>query len=184
MAKKKATRKRPARKKAARKKTTRKKPTPKPRPPADDATIGQLVLLMVAGHQADAIRTQAAASFDLTPDQLAEAITEARRRLQLAAEYNRDEALGTAIKRLNSCYAQAAKDGDIKTAVVAQRELNRLMDIGPKDNGPDAAAQEADETLAAVVGHLDGLNLAAAGTAPDELVRLAVGEIMRHRATV
>lgn len=152
----------------------------KPRP-ANDDQIGRLVLLLVAGVAPDQAARAGREQFGLTPAGAREAVKEARRRLQLAAEYNRDEALGTAIQRLNTLYAAAVQEKDTRSAIAAQKEINRLLDL-TRTADADAIAGgdgEAAAILAAVVAHLAPLDLAADDTPPDELARLAVAEILK-----
>jgi len=151
-------------------------------PPTGEELVDKVVLLLIAGHPPDAIRNAARANLGMAPDKVEPVIQEARRRLTLAAEYSRDEALGTAITRLNDCYKMAATDRDAKTAVQCQRELNRLLDLyRPAEIDPGSLAPAAAEDLAAVREYVEPLGLGDDDTNTAELVRLAVDELVRLR---
>lgn len=111
----------------------------------------------------------------LTPDQVAPAIAEGRRRITLAADYHRDHEIGRAITRLNDLYRRALAAQDIKHALAAQRELTKLFDLA---RPPTDAAGPANEEAAAIRRHLEPLDLAEPGTPTVELCRLAVGRII------
>lgn len=56
-----------------------------------------------------------------------EIIAEARKRITVAADYTRDEQLGKAIMRMEDLYAKCMASGDLRSAIQAQKELNRLL---------------------------------------------------------
>jgi len=103
--------------------------TPKP-PPA--GLVDNVVLLLVAGHTPDQIKTAAAAQAPAagkkppTPAALEAALVEARRRLALAAEVDQVEALGLARRRLAEVYRKALSEDDMRSALAALRELHKL----------------------------------------------------------
>jgi hypothetical protein len=143
-----------------------------------------LILALVTGLDPE----RAARSLGVGPDQIGPMVAEARRRLTLAAEFNRDEQLGTAIARLNECYSKASKDKDVRTCVQAQKELNRLLDLYRSTTtvtaGSAGADQAAAQELASVRAHLLPLKLAGEAsdqTGTPELARLAVNEIVTLR---
>lgn len=111
---------------------------------------------------------------------------QARRKLTLAADYNRDEQLGTAVTRLNDIYARAIRAQDIKTGLVAQKELNKLLDLyrmtpehaGDATEGEDSGPQQAE--LDAIRGHLLPLNLAEASYPLREHARIAAEIVRDH----
>jgi hypothetical protein len=148
------------------------------------STTDKLVLAIVQGMNAERV----AAGLGVAPEDVPRVVDEARRKLTLAADYNRDEQLGTAISRLNELWGKAMRPAegapaDVRTAVAVQKELNRLLDLyrPPSRNAGDANAGAAEE-LAAVRAYLAPLKLAAEATATAELARLAVSELMELRA--
>jgi len=121
-------------------------------------------------------------------------VAEAKRRVTLAAEYNRDELLGTALVRLNDLYArcmQAASDGSISPtvalakALAVQQEINRLTGLhagkaaGAKSEG---AGAELREELDAVAAYLVPLGLAEPDYPVREHARLAAQRIRELEA--
>lgn len=130
------------------------------------------VLVMLCDRAGEAVILAAAdklaPSLGLAASEIPAVIAEARRRLTLAAAYNRDEELGKAIGRLNDLYAQARQAGEYAIAVSAQRELNRLMCLaivpaptppGPADDakpsGPARPPGSLGEIVAAIDEHLE-----------------------------
>lgn len=49
----------------------------------------------------------------------------------------RQSALGSAVKRLNSIYYKAMKKDDLKTAIVAQKEINDLFHLKDEEHKTD-----------------------------------------------
>ena len=144
-----------------------------------EATIRQLVLLIVGGLAPGHLA--AAASLEIDPADVSGLVAEARARLTVAAGADRVEALGVAISRLNDCYARAIKDHDARTAVQAQRELNKLLDlyrpIPSSAAETSEAAGDARAELAAVRAHLEPFGQADDTTA--ELARRLVARLTR-----
>lgn len=143
--------------------------------------IGKIALFLLAGYGPDMVETAAVQKLGVSPADAPRLVGEAKRRLTLAADYNRDEALGTAINRLNHCYQKADAEGDVKTCVVVQKELNRLMDLYRPIRPLDGPASNAQADLATVKEHLLGLGLGEVVDDVAELARLAVAEIVRLR---
>ena len=56
-------------------------------------------------------------------------VNQARKRITVAADYTRDEQLGKAVIRLDDLYAKSIAAQDTRTALQAQRELNRLLSL-------------------------------------------------------
>jgi len=114
-------------------------------------------------------------------------IAEARKRLTLAAEYNRDEMLGTALTRLNDLYSRCIRTAgegsgpNLAKALDVQREINRLTGLyRPASLGSYAVPGqpgEAAEELAAVGEHLFPLALAGDNYPLREHARLAAQRI-------
>ena len=149
--------------------------------------LDKLVLLLVSGLARSAI-ADAVGKLGLAPDQAATAIAEARTRIQIAAQWDRNEQLGTAMVRLNDCYRRAMAVQDTKTALAVQRELNRLMDLYRRaEEGNSASKQEADAKdamaaeIAAARAHLAPLGLGDVDTPLAELCRLTVLQVLHGK---
>jgi len=184
-ARKKTTRKKTTRKKTTRKKATRKKAAkrsgkkatrtapPEPIPPA---VLDGLILLLVSGISPAAAETKAAEKWELTADTAAAAVSEAVSRIQIAADFNRQEEIGRAYTRLNMIFAKANAQADFPIALSAQRELNKLLALHRPAGTETAAAPESNsaaETEDAIRQHLEPLELAPPETPLPELARLA-----------
>lgn len=141
----------------------------------DPAAIDKVLLMLVSGVSAVQAQAVAVEKMGQTPAVAVKLVAEARRRLTVAADYDRDEQVNTAYLRLNDLYARSLKVQDVKTALAAQKELSKLLALyasagplvaaGPVGDGADAAAARA---------HLIGLGLAADDAPLAELARLAV----------
>ncbi len=150
---------------------------PKPETPVDLRLVDRLILLATNGATESDLQT-AATKLAIAPEAAAAHIAEAKRRLTLAANYNRDEQLAIAITRLHECYAQSRGIQDIKTCVACQREINKLTQLYalPTADKTDDDAEPPDQ--AAARAHLAPL-FPDAGAAPlAELCRRAAGEIL------
>ena len=148
----------------------------------------KVLLLVVTGVPEDTILKVAEEKLGLDAAAARAAIAEARRQITLAADYNRDDELGTAYLRLNDLYTRAVKVQDLKTALAAQRELDKLLDLYPKaapgdgtgPGQPDGTDTRADAEAARE--HLAALNLTDAGAPLAEHARLAVSHIVELEA--
>src|SRR5512132_2760108 len=117
----------------------------------------RVVLLLVNGmnaEQAEAFAVQSGAD----PETARQVVSDARKRITVAADYTRDEQIGRAVMRLDDLYAKSIAGQDIRTALQAQRELNRLLDLyagaggGPRSDGTseeEAALRRQVELIAA-----------------------------------
>ena len=120
------------------------------------------------------------------PDDAKRIVAEARQRITVAADYTRDEQIGRAVMRLDDLYAKSIAGQDIRTALQAQRELNRLLSLyaprndpsDPMDEEQDARRQRAQIDL--IASHLLPLNLADATYPVEEHARIAA-QIIRDR---
>ncbi|MBE3069024.1 MAG: hypothetical protein IMZ66_02180, partial [Planctomycetes bacterium] len=141
-------------------------------PAADDA--GELIdrVLRILCRVPDAAQAArvCAATLGLSGEALDAALRAARERLTRAAAVHRDEELVKAIARLNACYEKAMTEGGIHAAIAAQRELNRLLALGPsaepltemfRPAGPTPAGETAPAPAGETAGEV------AAGPAPD-----------------
>ena len=103
----------------------------------------RVVLLLISGMSAEA-----AEGFCVQQGQAVEAarqiVTDARKRITVAADYTRDEQLGKAVMRLEDLYAKSMAGQDIRTALQAQRELNRLLSLYADARRDDATPDDAD----------------------------------------
>lgn len=144
----------------------------------DGAPLDKIVLMLTQGVAPSAIEA-AHDRLGMTQAQAAKAIDEARRRIKIAAEYDRDEQIAIAFSRLNTLYS-ASCEIDPKTALAAQKELNKLLALY---SGPTAEAAQAGtggtaaaDELARVAAHLLPLNLAPAEYPISEHARLAAAK--------
>ncbi len=156
----------------------------------ETSNMDKIVLLMVSGISKVDLGNACVTKLGLKPNEVADAIALARRRLTLAADYNRDEQIGTAITRMNDIYGRAIRAGDIKTAVTAQREINKLMDLyreaaggtgGASGSESDGSAiDEVRNELAAIRDHLLPLGLADESYPLREHARITADLIRDH----
>jgi hypothetical protein len=116
-----------------------------------------------------------------TPKQAEKAIAEAGKRIAIAANFDRAEQVGISIRRLHDLFTASVTLEDVKTALAAQKELNKLMDLyaGAKiESGkPAADNSDAERELATVVAHLAPMDIAKEGTPAGELARIAAAII-------
>lgn len=140
--------------------------------------VEKLVLLLVSNLSSEQI-AEAARKLDVAAESVPRAIAEARRRITIAADFHRDEQVGTAFVRLNDLYRRSLAIQDAKTALAAQKEINKLLDLysgRAVPITPQAAADDSDAEAAR--SHLAALKLAPPSAALSELCRLAVARIV------
>lgn len=124
-----------------RKKKTAKKTARPKRPPANppEAAVDKIVLLMAAGSNEATIRQRVAEGKLEIPASLLDAgLAEAKQRITLAADYHRDRELGESITRLKDVYKTARAMVDLRVALQAQRELNRILRLDRPADGSEA----------------------------------------------
>lgn len=109
-------------------------------------------------------------------------IAAARQRITIAADYDRDAEVGKAVTRLNDIYARAIRGQDMRTALAAQRELNRLLGLYQPAADPTESESPGMHELHQVREHLEPLGLGKPASSTVELVRQAVLEIIRLRS--
>lgn len=174
-----ATNKKATAKKAAAKKRSRPQPPPTMRLHIDPAIVEQIVLLMIGGLSDALLYAAAIEKLKLSPELATAAIDEAKRLITLAADYNRHEELGRAVRRINSLYGSSLKMQDTKTALACQKELNKLLSLY-EPPGQQKATTESTENPEAVAirSHLVPLQLAADSTPLTEVCRLAALKII------
>jgi hypothetical protein len=156
----------------------------------NDSAIDRVLLWMVSGLAGADLETACVAKLEVDPTQVKAVIAEARKRLTLAAEYNRDELLGTALTRLNDLYSRCIRAGgegigpNLAKALDVQREINRLTGLyrQPSLAGMDAGGGEAVEELEAVGEYLLPLALTSESYPMREHARLAAQRISELEA--
>lgn len=119
-----------------------------------------------------------------TPAQAKKAIAEAGKRIAVAANFDKVQQVGVAIRRLNDLFAISIEMGEAKTALATQRELNKLMRLyeapPPGEDSTAPASTEAEQELQTTRDHLAPLNLANQGAPVSELARLAAAKIRQY----
>jgi hypothetical protein len=151
----------------------------------NDSTIDRVLLWMVSGLAGADLETACVAKLEVDPTQVKAVIAEARKRLTLAADYNRDELLGTALTRLNDLYSRCIRAGgegigpNLAKALDVQREINRLTGLyrPPSLAAMDPGSSEAGEELEAVGEYLLPLALTSESYPLCEHARLAAQRI-------
>lgn len=155
----------------------------------NDSTIERVLLWMVSGLTGPDLETACVGKLDVDPSQVKAVVAEARKRLTLAAEYNRDELLGTALTRLNDLYSRCIRAGadgngpNLAKALDVQREINRLTGLyrQPSLAGLDSGGEAAEE-LQAVGEYLLALALTSESYPLREHARLAAQRIAELEA--
>jgi hypothetical protein len=152
--------------------------------PGDAAsrTVDKVVLMIVAGRGGDRVRSACLESLDMTEAEADATISEARRRLTVAADTVHDEEVGKAVMRINDLYARCMLKQDYRGALDAQRELNRLLGLSAEGaDGPGDSDLGAE--VARALAHLAPLGLTKRKDAPlAELCRLAAARVMALEA--
>lgn len=165
-------------------------PTPDTPTPAAGEALDKILLLILSGLPKESVLTAAQAKLGMTPQAAEAAYDEARRRITLAADFNRVAEIGLAVARLNDLYGRSFRAADFKVALATQRELNKLLDLyareaaatGTKAAGGEAGNNDAEALRAeldAIRAHLLPLELAAETYPLREHARLAA-EIVRE----
>ena len=99
---------------------------PQTPPTTDPATLDTLVLLIVSLADRAKVAEAAIEKLGIGPSEVHVAISEAYERIRQAARWANDKALGESITRLNDLYERALRVQDVKSALAAQKELNKL----------------------------------------------------------
>ena len=140
----------------------------------------RVVLLLTNGMSVEAAEGYCIKQGTLDPEAARRLVSEARQRITIAADFARDEQLGKAVMRLDDLYAKSIAAHDTRTALQAQREINRLMglyasaDVVGAAEGDDDAARR----LELVASYLLPLNLTDERYPVEEHARIA-SEIIR-----
>ncbi|MBE7465425.1 MAG: hypothetical protein HS116_18260 [Planctomycetes bacterium] len=144
----------------------------------------RVILLLINGMSNEAAEGFCAQQGQAA-DQARNIVAEARKRITVAADYTRDEQIGKAVMRLEDLYAKSMAGQDIRTALQAQRELNRLLSLyadarrldSPED---DAEAPVLRRQLDLLSAYLLPLKLADPAYPVEEHARIAAEVIRLH----
>ena len=150
-----------------------------------DEVVEGVLLLLVRYRDVRAAREQAIRDWRLADTEADAAVEEARRRLTLAADYDRVEELARAIRRHNDLYEAArsavaekgaeATGSDINACTNILKEISRLLDLYRPGNLPGGDNTLEAAELRQVREYLEALEIAGGDEMPvSELVRLAV----------
>ena len=159
------------------------RPSPGDREAASALFRDRILLLLVSGMSVEAAEGYCLQQgMDL--DTAKRVVAEARQRITVAADYTREEQLGLAVRRLKDLYAKSITAKDTRTALQAQREINRLLGLyAPKASGSDEPAGEGDDSarrLALIDQYLRPLELTDDRYPTEEHARVAA-ELLRTR---
>jgi len=156
-----------------------------------EPAIMAAVMALIRGLS-DEETTKKILSCKIALDDVGIVLAEARKRIQLTAEYNRDEQLGLAIKRLNRIIELSLPEendsswgdgADPQTAIRAQIELNKLLKLhevqaGSTGDPDDDLGENKSEQLTRVRDHLQPLFSELDDDYPiDELARIAADQL-------
>lgn len=147
----------------------------------DNDTIDRCVVLLTGGRRPGQV-VEYLERQGVESESAGEAVQAARDRIVKSAEFDRDEKLGTAIRRLEDLYSKSivGPNKDVRTALQAQKELNRLLSLGgPGGDGGDGG--DAVGRLDLIASYLLPLELTDARYPIEEHARVAAEEIHKHR---
>ncbi len=146
----------------------------------------RVVLLLINGMSPESAQGYCLQQ-GVAPDEARQIVAEARKRITVAADYTRDEQIGRAVMRLDDLYAKSIAGQDIRTALQAQRELNRLLDLyagsGRSDAGGGEDAAELRRQVELIASYLLPLKLADEQYPVEEHARVAA-ELIRRSGTI
>jgi hypothetical protein len=145
----------------------------------DTELVDKLVLMLVSGVTVEAVEHAAVTKLNVDAAKAKRLVKRAQTAITRAAEYAHDEELGTSYLRLNDLYTRAIKASDVKTALAAQRELNRLLDLyeGSAADVPEAADADTSAELELIRQHLLPLALAPESYPLHEHARIAADRL-------
>jgi hypothetical protein len=103
-------------------------------------TLDRIILLVVSLQSKAQVKAACVEKLGLTGDQADGAIETARGAIRDALDVDRQERTGEAIVRLNDLYERSLRVQDCKTALAAQKELNRLCGLHAKGKTAPAVA--------------------------------------------
>ena len=144
----------------------------------------RIVLLLINGMSAEAAEGFCVQQGQ-TPDQARQMVSESRKRITVAADYTRDEQIGKAVMRLEDLYAKSMAAQDIRTALQAQRELNRLLSLYADARRADPGEDDSDvpamrRQLDLIGAYLVPLKLADPTYPVEEHARVAAEIVRLH----
>lgn len=153
-----------------------------------EEVVEGIVLLLVRYRDLRAAREQAIRDWKLDDKHADSAVEEARRRLTLAADYDRVEELARAIRRHNDLYEAAraaigekgaeATGSDINACTNILKEISRLLDLYRPGNLPGGDNSREAAELRQVRGYLETLEIPGGDEMPvAELARIAVTQL-------
>ncbi len=131
-----------------------------------EENLNKIIIALVSGASNEMAEQICVSKLGLKLKDAKSAIIDARKQITVAADFNRVDELGTAIIRLQDVYAKSMRVQDTKTALAAQKELNKLLDLyravehAQSMGGDLEAVSIAEQELAAIAQHLLPLNLA------------------------
>lgn len=178
---------------AARKKaTTKKKPAERkvspPEPPELPREAIELAVLALVrgGTHEQAAAVVRGKGIDGVDERIADAVvSDAVDRIALAADFKRRNELGLAIQQLRDVYANAMKIGKPLPAIMARKELNKLLalyDVDPMEIAGAAAHESSTaQALRLIEDHLRPLRLAEDDYPIYEIARIAANMIRVKR---
>ncbi|HUX03272.1 MAG TPA: hypothetical protein VMY35_20100 [Phycisphaerae bacterium] len=147
----------------------------------------RVMLWMVGGVSGADLERMCVSKLGTDPAKAKKIVAEARKRITIAADFARDEELGAAVLRLRDIYAKSmtGAEADPRTALQAQRELNRLMGLyaagESADGGPPDDEDDVRRRLDLIASYLLPLKLADERYPVEEHARVA-SEIIRTHA--
>ena len=148
-----------------------------PREPFAPDLIDRVVRLLCNVVDRSSIVSACIDSLGIAPADADAAIDAAKAKLTRAADWHRDEELGRSIRRLNECYHRAVRDKDNRTALAAQRELNKLLDLYPAFGPPGAEQGAGSAEPAAGSADASPESRVPSGDAPQERRRIESAEL-------
>lgn len=149
-------------------------------PTIDPAHLERAILLLTNGLSVDRVAMNLVATLGADAPAAEAAVNEARRRLTLAADFNRDEEIGKSRRTLESLLSICMAKKDVKTALQVQAKLIDLMGLKPaKDEAPSDEGDESAGRLRVIEGYLLPLKLVETTYPIEEHARVAA-EIIRR----
>ena len=151
---------------------------------AEKRALDMAVLLLTKGMGHPAVATYLTTNMSVPAAQAEAVVKEARRRLTVAAEFDRDEEIGKAVLRLEDLFRTSLLAKDTRTALQAQRELSRLLRLYDRDDPGETPEEgehsEAEQRLHVVEGYLLPLKLTNEEYPVEEHARVAADIIRRQ----
>jgi len=110
-------------------------------------------------------------------------VDEARKAITLSADYVRDEQLNKAVSRIETLHKKSFTAKDYKTALQAQKELNRLLGLYGSKQVESSDGSECEKQIHLIEGYILPLNLADETLPLVEHVRIA-SERLRQQSPI